>query len=457
MISSNKIQNLFKEQKNQFNIIGLAYGYKVKNKIKTKEKSLIYFVQEKKDVSQLDSNNIIPSNISIDNITYTTDVIETPEIKTLGSNCGAFQDQSSDIHRNLTRPVKGGISIGPFQPLDGSVLPNGASAGTLGGLVIDKDDGAISFLTNNHVLIADAFINSEKNPNIIFNHNTKNRKVTQPGSLDNNLSANNIDFIGHIKRYYPISSQQTNLIDAALISTDPRFVNINESFKILGIENAYPLPFATTEEIDNLLDNDITLYKSGRSTGFNSGDDPPCRLSVFALNATLQINFPKQNNSVETISFSDCFIVTYDDLRAFPAGPGDSGSFVIGNFNGVLKIVGLLFAGDSVFYQWFAFNRIDKVAELLNIEAWKGDSWEFTDQKQWSYLIKEGLSSEITIVENDKKYWQIGVEASVVDDNTVLNNIYVNYDPSTIINSCKEYDPCSGRPLAYNSKLDCNI
>lgn len=456
MIQHLQIDELYALNKDQYNLNGLAYGYKIKNNVKTQDKALIYFVPEKKTTTQLTSNQIIPRTIEVNGNTYITDVIETKNIGPLVSNCGQYADSSSDDHRFLTRPLKGGISIGPFQPLDGNSLPDSASAGTLGGLVIDKEDGTISFLTNNHVVVADAFINSDKDPDILLNYNIKNRKVTQPGSLDNDFSADNKDFIGHVKRYYPLSASGVNYVDAALISTDARFVNIHESFKMLGLENATPLPFASSDEIDRLLVDNITLYKSGRSTGLNSTDTSPCRLSVVATGGALSINYLMQNANYKTVAFSDCMIAAYDDLRPFPAGPGDSGSFVIGNFNGILKIVGLLFAGDTSSFQWFAFNRIDRVKNLFHIDAWRGDSWKFTDQKLWTYFIKPGLSSHRTITESNKKYWQIGVDAIQVNDTVTLNSLYVNYDPSLMIDSCLEYDRCSGKPLGYNSKLTCN-
>jgi hypothetical protein len=459
MIKSKQIEQLYYQIKDTYNLSGISYGYKIKNKSRTKEKGLIYFVSQKKPLHQLKSEEIIPKSIIIDGTSYITDVLEAPEIIGLQtSNCGTI-DSSSDPHRSLVRPLKGGISISGGGSATGQILPLGAYAGTLGGIVVDKEDGSICFLTNNHVVVVDAFLNSDKDPDTIFNYNIRDRRTVQPGSLDNNGLAADKDYIGLIKRYYPLEVNEINYVDVALISVDARFVNINESFKFLGIENPAPLPFASTQEIDSILDNNITLYKSGRTTGLNSTDTPPCRLSAFATGILSVGGYKMQGYTgadAKVVDFAESILVAYEDFRSFPGAPGDSGSFVIGDFNGILKIVGILFAGDSAFLQWFAFNRIDRVQELLNIDAWRGDSWQFSDSKQWNYLLKPGLSSNITIVEDNKKYWQIGVDASVLNDVVTLNSLYVNYDPAKSINSCFEYDSCSGKPLGYNSNLNCD-
>jgi hypothetical protein len=54
----------------------IFYGFKIKDNETTDIKSLIYCVSEKKPLSALSSNEIIPRRIVLDNEQYPTDVVQ---------------------------------------------------------------------------------------------------------------------------------------------------------------------------------------------------------------------------------------------------------------------------------------------------------------------------------------------------------------------------------------------
>jgi hypothetical protein len=406
----NKIKELFNS--NSFNFIG--YGYKTISGQKTLTKSIIFGVDTKKSLSELSPEEVIPSNIIVDNQYIPTDVVQLKDIKYISTCYTCSQDSTSSEHRTKHIPLKNGISIGKFS----EVAPSTYNSGTIGCVVIDNDTNKLVGLTTSH-LLANNYTIASSRIGESTTYNIQNEEIAQPSVLHGGLTSSNI--IGKVKRYYPVSTvDETDNIDAGLFtidSSDPSAVSLSESFKQLGLENTSFLPFATTSEIDSLSDNNqLSLVKSGAISGYIS-----CDMSIFGL-GTVQI---------EDLVYPDCIVFQYNESPGLNVVcEGDSGSVLIANFGGILKIVGLIFAGsdsEGAVEPPYTFGfacRIDRIASLLNVSAWNGSSVDPTNTSAWSYVTVSGLSDQININIDDKKYWQIGT----VDNGGQVSTLYVTYN-----------------------------
>jgi len=406
--------------------------------------SVVFHVKSKKPLSELEKNKIIPKKVIIDGIEYLTDVVEQKEqYRTLNclSQSGCYATSIDDYakdHRKKFRwypsqcdgndvvipgsgnPIQGGISIGQ----------QSAGIGTLGCIVQDNVNGKLCALSNSHVLVADAFLASEKKllagrPFTISN--IKGKGVTQPGEVSTSngslgMPKFNTDYgIGFVKRYVPLylwnwNAQDQfvyfNYVDAAISSLVMRtiekttiasgespvdglqpFVLWTDSSKQFNmkfynnITNQYDIesteyPFATSEEIDNLPIG-TRVWKSGRTTGFAGkgicdgagGEDPNiCQIELLGKNETVQVYGYKFSQYTVNVIFSNCLKFAYKTLpgqtkpRPGAIQGGDSGSVLIADIEGTKKIIGLNFAGDGTY--GFA-NRIHYLTDPdgLNIES----------------------------------------------------------------------------------------
>ncbi len=146
-INSGKYPELFK----QYKISGAGFGPKVKSGGSLNETSVIFYVEEKKNISDLDVSEIIPRHINAEGINVITDVVPSLSANTL-TKC--FTDSGKTMplsaHYIRRRPLQGGISSinGAGNQIWGSGTPTDA---TLGLIVTDKSDGQVVLLSNNHV------------------------------------------------------------------------------------------------------------------------------------------------------------------------------------------------------------------------------------------------------------------------------------------------------------------
>ena len=135
------------------------------------------------------------------------------------------------------------------------------------------------------------------------------------------------------------------------------------------------------------------------------------KLKVSQLAATILVGpYNKQGEGV-TVDFSDCigFVATTGstlDACIYPIYHGDSGSALIAEISGVTKIIGLAFAGGD--YVGYAC-RIDRIATLLNISAWNGESVGYSDTAGTLEYTVNGLSDSEYIDFEGKRYWQVGL------------------------------------------------
>jgi len=382
------------------NIIGVGYGFKISKGVMTDEKALVFTVKEKKSKELLTEDELLPSQVEINGQLILTDVIQR-DIKLICDPTFYAWIDSTPANRNSIRPLKGGISASAMPAMS-------AYTGTLGFLALDSDTNTLVGVSNNHVFVKDAFICSERNyPGTITNFS--GNTTSQPHeTLSDNYP------IGIIKRYYPISSIGYNYVDVALTTIRSGVTDFDISYKQEGLSDSIigtGLDFASTAELDNLLDTDPYLYSAGRTTGAKG--EGITKLRVASVGDTILIAYNKQEVST-VVYFSDLIKIVATtgttrpfDMCLYPIWHGDSGSALIADINGTTKIVGLCFAGDDD--EGFAC-RIDNIADLIKISAWKGESSSFSTEAIEEYTIN-GLSDQISITISGKTYWQSGLRS----------------------------------------------
>lgn len=428
----NTIKQLYDSTPDYVHMVG--FGQKITNGVNTGEQCIVFGLPKKKPKDQLDPNEILPSTVTTeDNIVLKTDVINLGPVE-LVSTCFSAGDPSSSYHRVKIRPLIGGVTL-PY-------INNEFYIGTLGGIFKDKDDNSLVALTNCHVglgSLANGFRNSNKTS--IFN--IQNRFAYQSNEA---IFPPESDTIGYVKRYYPIipDTVGSNKIDAGVISIDNLSdLSQSNSYKILGLFNQFPLPAATSSEIDNFIGSSAKCVKSGRTTGFIGGfpNNPtqPCSIFVPINNASVNIG-----NILfeELIAFSYSATTTSIDIdgteytvnRENVCVPGDSGSLLIGYVNGQYKIIGLVFAVSTMVpygipqiqYNLGYACRIDNVLDLLNLEAWDGNLFSVNPSSNWEFITKEGINDSVTITQGGKKYWAAGLDQFGSD------SLFVTYSQTPI-------------------------
>ena len=404
-----KIQELAKE--NTFNASSISYGYKFVGKTQTNELCIIFSVNKKKQINELLDSEIIPSSITLEDRVLKTDVFETdmPELLVCNGACGQNAGVNSIVNRTFTRPLVGGLSVTSTNLV--------TTVGTLGFIGVHINTQTLVGVTNNHVLIQDAFYTLERNlAGPIKNEYTPIDSVYQHGETGSIPPSNFI--IGQTLRYVPIQQATPNKVDCSIFSINEADIglgNISSSVMQAGVAYSNALPFATTTEIDNLLQTNPMLFSSGRTTGPKGG--VTCPLRVFALFTAFPINYNKQYIPTQ-VYFEDQitfvkpeFDPSLTTICSNPIIPGDSGSALIADFGGVRKIVGLVFAASTVggiIYYGYA-NRIDNVALEMGIQAWDGTDKNFVDLSSIEYVTTVGGSYDKYINCEQKKLWQVGL------------------------------------------------
>tara|TARA_B100000035_G_scaffold58283_1_gene46576 strand:- start:1557 stop:3155 length:1599 start_codon:yes stop_codon:yes gene_type:complete len=376
----------------------------------------------------------------------------------------------SPSNRNLHRPLKGGISISSTS--NTTPFASQGSMGTMGGITQDSASNALVGLTNNHVVIRDAFYTNQRtltNPQNeydlldpsgnSFGTNTPPTSYTQLVYQDAETgAANSAKEIGRVIRYVPLYTSAstvtsngalTNKVDGAIFSlycssSTSTIIDFTSSYQQLGFTSASlftsSLPFATTNEIDGMINPTSSyynppLYSSGRTTGPKGEDPCPLRISGFT-NAIVGYNL--QGNTVpaffeDLIEFvkpedSGSYAVTSSTTSTvcpWPGWKGDSGSTLIADFSGSYKIIGLVFAGNggivgsvSVGSQTFPLYqasshglacRIDHVASELGIKAWTGSVAPVVDHDTIDYRTVSGSNDTKILNCSGSNFYQVGL------------------------------------------------
>jgi len=394
------IENL----KSKFNNDLICLGKKIKNGVVTDELSIVFFVNEKKPIQNLSQSELIPTRINVNGTIMKTDVVEEVTLQThpcpteFNTNC-IFNPVPN---KSYIRPIQGGISI--RKTTDG--------IGTLGFLAKHTETGALVGVTNLHVAMKTHFIASglcQTSP-CTFDYNSLVEQIYQPGES----SSYETDFynLGRVMYCHLLTTDSPSEIDCCLVGLKESVISNSESYKQYGLSFTTPPVFATTAEIDSILTNNIPLAASGRSTGPKEGS--LCGLKALFMNYTTRVNGYRKNN--DGYIWSKRFVgqVAYTRINEDCPDPsigGDSGSAVLGNFGGVWKVVGLNYAGGTLSngIEIGVFNRIDRVASLMGIEAWDGSSLNFIDLNNVETYQVQGFSPDLTVSVGGETYWQAGM------------------------------------------------
>jgi len=368
---------------------------------------------------------------------------------------------SNLANRQTQRPLKGGISI--TSTSKSTPFYNQGSVGTMGLVCQDFYTDALVGLTNNHVVIRDAFYTSERtytNPQNEFDLTDSNSIIEgdfvyQTGESQP-VVPGGANEIGRVLRYVPIYTSASiatnpllyqNTVDGAIFSlyctssTGQTIIDFTSSFQQLGLSYTSSMPFASTAEIDNLLNSNPELYSSGRTTGPKGSPDTLCPIRIFN-HSSFPIQYPLQGTPT-TSYFTD--VITFvkpansssylpsgsgspSTTCPFPVWGGDSGSTLIANIGGVWKIVGLVFAGNGLSYNpqtnfpttstgqpyqvasSFGYAcRIDEVAQQLKIKAWTGSIAPVVDHDTIEYKTVSGSSDQPDLNCSGSVYFQVGL------------------------------------------------
>ena len=408
-----KIKELASQSSEDCTSVG--YGFKEVDGKLTKEKSIIFTFKKKKPIEELTPDEIIPSTITIGDQVLKTDVTEgTNEYMAYEACPSSFYTWSSNSTLNPSgqvdppqqdevRPLKGGLQIRnqsmPF-------------LGTMGFIAVDKDTNSLVGVTNAHVMTE-----------IFFRANEPTRKVSDV--YGDNMGQPNTDSgvrVGVTKRYVPVISDDygVNYVDGALFTLDESEIDLNESYKYYGFTFSDPPPFATTEEIDDLINNDFEFYSVGRTTGAKGQGVTKLKFlsydTVYVYN-NINDDFARLCRYDECITYiASASTTTPGNQCYYPIESGDSGSALLADINGTIKIIGLSFAGStagsSTGYKTKARAcRIDRVAEELNIEAFTGQTVNFSDKTDPQIHYEIGFSSLSAVTINGDTYYQLGTRS----------------------------------------------
>lgn len=404
------------------NIVGVGYGFKKSKDSITEERSIIFTVREKKNISELKPEEILPSAIDIDGINIKTDVV-VGAFKAIASSCeGSFPDPSNT---GKFRPMQGGVSISNRE--ESSVL----GYGTMGLIAVDNNTNSLVGLTNGHVIIKDQFICSDRSFSFL-RENAYDQNIVQPAN------GSTSDIVGKVKRYLPLKNNGYNYADAAIFTVKKEDISSPESINQVGFIYNSALPFATTQELNDLISIDPDCFFSGRTSGARGEGD--IKLKIQQINANAFIDYNLQG-VLNTVDFANCieFYAKDSSVSGSPTvncavNPGDSGSILVADFFGTRKIIGLIFAAKfdpatGVVTAGLA-NRIDDVASLIQISNWNGNLNDFqeSDIDASETHVESGLDNREYIDINGKRFWQVGI----VDNgsNSTINN---NFNPHFII------------------------
>jgi len=307
------------------NVVATGIGYKITEKNKTSDLSIVCSVTEKLPASDLSSKDLVPPTFN----DIPTDVVETGRIR-------ALVDRTK-----RHRPAPGGVSIGHRD----------ITAGTLGCLV--KREGQTFILSNNHVLA-----NS--------NDASPGDAILQPGPYDGGDFP--LDRIANLHEFVPIvfsdgdgdcgigqgvASLLNGIAKLFRSKTRLRAVSIQAEENL--VDAAIALPFDEKDvspeileigTIKGLVEGELGMgiKKSGRTTAVTTGE-------ILQVDVTVDVQY----GGGQIARFADQLMA-----GAMSQG-GDSGSAVLDNEN---NLTGLLFAGSDTST---VINRIQNVFAALGL------------------------------------------------------------------------------------------
>jgi hypothetical protein len=408
-------------------ITSITYGNKIVNGVETDEPCIVFGVLEKKPLSAIPTEAVVPKSLDINNYQVKTDVVQRPlRTRLIGGSCNSEDPTIDPVKQNYLRrrPLQGGAS---------SIYINGTDA-TLGLFVRDKSDGQVVALSNSHVYAASNLLGVYQHFNDAGFNNIISLSARQPGTPPSNPYGNTnpvVDCIGSCKRTAPIGDLDYTFYytganfyingtstDAAIVKLPSYNLIDSSSVNVIGFNVNGPYSFATDAEITSLGDiaspnYGAPVFRSGRTLGpvGYPGSSTSCYLSVVPGSFGLAL--------VGTYSeFGSYFYNTFD-IRGNVAATkgGDSGSALFALFNpqsttlSAWKCIGLVFAGISDAVYTGTGTRITTVAEKLNIVPWNGNIPTFTSETETLYLSAQNYlpwNTSSSVILSGRRYYQTG-------------------------------------------------
>jgi hypothetical protein len=342
------------------NVVGVGIGYREEDHIRTDEVSILVLVRQKLPLTALPPEDVVPTEVN----GVRTDVVEVGEIR-------AMQERT-----DRWRPAPGGVSIGHYQ----------ITAGTFGGVVVDRASGARLILSNNHVLAN----SNDGNPG---------DAILQPGAADGGNTVE--DVIAHLERFCPIQFSVAppvcgianayagigNFIARLLGSSHRLQAYQVHPAAVNQVDAAVARPTDDGAILDEILEIGVVtgtapvtlgmpVRKSGRTTGFSTGE-------VTVLDATVDVSY----GLGRTARFENQFL----------SGPmsqgGDSGSLLVAGEAPLA--VGLLFAGSN---QTTVYNPIQFVLDCLEVNIGSGQPAVRSEQRgimEQAHAVKQAHEQEL--------------------------------------------------------------
>jgi len=292
------------------NVVATGVGTKHVGGADTGAPAIILFVREKVGADTITAHSaeqVLPEKVN----GVPTDVIEVGDI-------------SKQLYTQRVRPVLPGYSISQAN----------VTAGTLGGLFLDRD-GELVVLSNNHVLADE-------------NRARTGDPIYQPGTLDAGPGdrsflgwsdpLDRLPYFATLKGFVPLSNSSPNRQDSAIAAVPDRIrkaglvsANYPSGKGIVGFAGIGP---------------GTAVQKFGRTTGHTQS-------RVIAVDAKFTVNY-----DMGPVTFENCIVT-----GAMSRG-GDSGSVLLDeNYNAV----GLLFAGSD---KVTLFNPIEPVRQQYGLQPW---------------------------------------------------------------------------------------
>jgi len=289
------------------NAIATGVGHKLVNGVDTGRPALMVFVTEKyRGINKQDISQVIPQEID----GVPVDVVEAGHIV-------------KQAYNTKVRPIVPGFSCSHYM----------VTAGTLGGIFLDKDDHVVG-LSNNHVMANE---NRCKIGDLIF----------QPGIADNPLvsktfvgwkNAPNLPYFATLKDYNKLLVNQKNQHDSAIARVDDSYVTqrmITANYPV-----GQPMAGFGTPKVG------MNVQKFGRTSERTTG-------KVISLGGEFTVGY-----DIGAITFIDCIVTT-----AMSQG-GDSGSIL---FDDNMNAIGLLFAGSD---KVSLFNPLGPIISKYGLKIW---------------------------------------------------------------------------------------
>lgn len=268
------------------NLVGIGIGEKVAAGKRTGEMCVKILVAKKYPKGHIGPSDRIPA--AIEGIPTDIEGVGYPR---------KFQIH----HRQRHRPVPGGVSVG----LDFHAV-HSRFAGTLGVVVVDREDQQRFYaLSNNHVLADE-------------NRANRGAGVVQPGTLD---GGRNTDRVARLARSVPLKfHNRRNWMDAAIAEFDqPQ--GVDRSILEIGAPSGAARPSLG-----------LLVRKSGRTTGLTEGVVRVVNFDVFSVQYDQGL-----------VRVDDVIVI--EGIAGPFSKPGDSGSAIVDPQG---RVVALLFAGSDV-------------------------------------------------------------------------------------------------------------